>query len=43
MKVQSKESRPEMSVKDPACDQFYLYTWMKAAEKNTEIFEEVGH
>ena len=31
----------DISVEDPASDQFYLNTWMKAAHSNTQLYEEV--
>ena len=32
---------PDISVEDPACEQFYLNTWMKSAHTNTELYEKV--
>lgn len=30
-----------LDVEDPACDEFYLNTWMKTAQNNTQLFEKV--
>ena len=41
--VQQKEGMEPapLDVEDPACDEFYLNTWMKTAQNNTQLFEKV--
>ena len=38
---QVSSPNPDLSVEDPVCDKFYEATWMKAAESNTSIYEQV--
>ena len=33
--------QPDISVEDPASDDFYLNTWMKSAQNNTQLYKQV--
>lgn len=41
LESQGREPHAEISVEDPVIDEFYLETWIKSAEQNTAIYEEV--
>ena len=33
--------QPDISIKDPATDDFYLNIWMKCAQNNTQLYKQV--
>ena len=40
--VEGSSPNDDISVEDPASDEFYLNTWMKAASNNTLLYRQVG-